>query len=681
MMKNKKARLSLALTAIILTALLLTSAGFAQSLRSSAAQGSQPPPRMPTYSSRSTSLDAPDAIVPATAQELALAMDVPAGDLLAADLMGSDTAGVGVSDSTLGFWFPTAGSTFAVLATGLAADATLPNDSGGQSTTLGGLDNVQGNDLVRLHLQLKVPSTANCASFDFAWYSEEFPEFVGTQFNDTFTAQLNNATLDIDQNNNVVAPGNFAFDSQNNIISVNTVFGISEPTGTTYDGATPLLRARSAVTPDATIDIYLSVQDLGDSIYDSAVFLDKFFWSQDPNCESGASVDTDGDGLLDEWETEGITVTVGGTPEYVNLPAMGAKPDHKDVFVEVDWMGAPGGGDTHTHAPNPGAIANIVTAFNNAPVTNPDSTTGVHLHVDYGPSSPLTWGTAATWGALSHGTVVPHQAFVSTCTGFNFNWTGVDTIKAANFTPGRAAVFHYNPWVHSLCSALPGTSGISRNPGGTAFGTGASDFIVSLGAWTGSTGTTNEQSGTFMHELGHNLGLRHGGEDHTQWKPNYLSVMNYALQTRGLIIGGTMGHFDYSRYDLPNLNENGLDETTGINLPGGLATTLGTMWFCALDDLRVDTNASAVDFNCDGDESDTSVSENINQGMSWNNNATLDTLTSQNDWINLVYTGGAISQPGATVNLPVETEVIDIDEVQDSTIPTIHSIYLPWTRK
>jgi hypothetical protein len=681
MSNTRTTKPGLIIVAFILAAVLLIGLVSGGAARGIPTAGPQPPDRQPFYSPAALNPASPASIVPATAAELAAAMDVPPGDLLAADLMGSDVAGVGVSDSSLGFWFPTAGSSFAILASGLAADASREDDTGSHSTTLGGLDNVQGEDLVRLHMQLKVPSTANCASFDFAFYSEEFPEFVGSSFNDTFTAQLNDATLDIDQFNNVVAPGNFAFDSQENIISVNTVFGVSAPTGTTYDGTTPLLRARTAVVPDATIDVYLSVQDLGDSIYDSAVFLDKFFWSNDPNCESGASVDTDGDGLLDEWETDGITVTVGGVDEYVDLPAMGADPQHKDVFIEIDWMGAPGGGDTHSHAPRAAAIANIVTAFNNAPVDNPDLTTGIHLHVDYGPGSPLTWGTAATWGALSHGAEIPHAQFVSTCTGFNFNWTGVDTIKAANFTAGRAAVFHYNPWVHSLCDTLPGTSGISRNPSGAAFGTGASDFITSLGAWDGSIGTTNQQAGTFMHELGHNLGLRHGGEDHTQWKPNYLSVMNYALQTRGLIIGGTMGHFDYSRYDLANLDENNLDETTGINLPGGLGSTLGTMWFCGLDDLRSDLDASAVDFNCDGDANDSGVAANINQGMSWNNNATLDALTSQNDWINLVYTGGAISQPGASVVLPIETEIIDIDNVQDADIPTFYSVFIPLTEK
>lgn len=177
-----------------------------------------------------------------------------------------------------------------------------------------------------------------------------------------------------------------------------------------------------------------------------------------------------------------------------------------------------------------------------------------------------------------------------------------------------------------------------------------------------------------MHELGHNLGLRHGGEDHTQWKPNYISVMNYAFQTRGLFIGGTGGYFDYSRYDLPDLTENNLNETTGIGSP----TTIGTYHFCGLDNMRPDTDANSVDWNCDGDQTDIGVSYNINQGMSWNNNSTLDTLTTQNDWINLVYSGGAIGAPGAIVTLPSQSEVIDITVEQDAQIPSFQSSnYLP----
>src|SRR5438128_225063 len=44
----------------------------------------------------------------------------------------------------------------------------------------------------------------------------------------------------------------------------------------------------------------------------------------------------------------------------------------------------------------------------------------------------------------------------------------------------------------------------------------------------------NVQSSTLMHELGHNLGLHHGGDEDTNYKPNYLSIMNYMYQLEGL---------------------------------------------------------------------------------------------------------------------------------------------------
>jgi hypothetical protein len=610
-----------------------------------------------------------NAISEATAQQLALAMDVPNSDILAADLMGSDASGTGVGNAALGEWFPTKGGAFAILSTGHAADASLPDSSGSLSTVLGGIDNQQGNDLVRLHLQLRAPGDMNCLSVDFAFYSEEFPEWVNSQFNDRFTVQLNDSSLSI-TGNEVVAPGNFAFDTNNNIISVNTVFGVHSPTGTTYDGVTPRLRARTTVTPNATIDLYWSIQDIGDSIYDSTVFLDNFFWSKDPLCKGGSQADSDGDGLMDDWETNGLTVSVGGVDEFVDLPAMGANPQHKDAFVEIDYMGAPAPGG-HTHRPAAAAIQTIVNAFNNAPVSNPDGTTGIHLHVDYGSTAPLTWGSTPTWGTLSHADEIAHTTNLGTSVGSNYNWSAFDVIKQDHFTPGRAAVFHYNVWAHDLAIAFGGTSGISRNSTGADFGSGSSDFIVSLGSWTGQTGSENEQAGTFMHEFGHNLGLRHGGVDHTQWKPNYLSVMNYAMQTRGLIINSTVGNFDYSRYDLADLDENNLNETVGINIPDTITDTLGTYYFCGVDNLRQITNARTADWNCDNDSADASVSRNINQGMSWNNNGTLDTLTSQNDWDNLVYSGGAISQPGAVMSLPQESEVIDIDKTEDAAIPNI----------
>jgi hypothetical protein len=63
------------------------------------------------------------------------------------------------------------------------------------------------------------------------------------------------------------------------------------------------------------------------------------------------------------------------------------------------------------------------------------------------------------------------------------------------------------------------------------------------------TPTVMNQGGTFMHELGHNLGLRHGGgsdlngdaEDTPTFKPNYLSVMNYKFQLVGIQRANAIG--------------------------------------------------------------------------------------------------------------------------------------------
>jgi len=247
-----------------------------------------PLPQADTKASPLAELTATGIITNVAPIDLAQAMGINPSDVISATYRGSDLRAFGVGTSPLGN-FPTAASTFAIMSTGLAESAYQTNDEGNLSKILTGLNNSEGQDLVQLELFLRVPASKTCATFDFAYLSEEFPEFVGSSFNDVFTAELGGTNLTI-SGTQVIAPLNYALDPYGNPISVNAVFGVSlTPFGglPTYDGETEILQASTPVTPSTTIDLVLSVQDLGDSFYDSATFLDKFVWSTNPDCTGG----------------------------------------------------------------------------------------------------------------------------------------------------------------------------------------------------------------------------------------------------------------------------------------------------------------------------------------------------------------------------------------------------------
>lgn len=201
----------------------------------------------------------------------------------------------GVEDSPLSF-FPTDGSTFGILTTGNVLFADQPNTSGNTGQNLGG-GNVRGNtdyDVSVMKVDLAVPQGANCLTFNFGFYSDEYPEWVNTRYNDAFIAELDTSTWTT-SGSTISAPDNFAFDPVHNVISINaagnTSMNAANAAGTTYDGATPLLSASHQVAPGAH-SLYLSIFDQGDQVYDSAVFLDNLVVGFVPNpavnCVPGA---------------------------------------------------------------------------------------------------------------------------------------------------------------------------------------------------------------------------------------------------------------------------------------------------------------------------------------------------------------------------------------------------------
>ena len=188
--------------------------------------------------------------------------------------------------------FPTNGSSYAVLSTGNVAAADSANNAGNTSTSNGGGPGPHGAsvyDMVQIKVDFNAPKGANCVGIDFRFLSEEFPEFVGSRFNDGFIAELDSSDFNVAATG-ITAPHNFAFDSSGHVISVNTTgFSAANAAGTTYDGGTPLLHASTPIQPGPH-SIYLSVFDQSDPTFDSAVILDNVHaFTAAGGCQVGAT--------------------------------------------------------------------------------------------------------------------------------------------------------------------------------------------------------------------------------------------------------------------------------------------------------------------------------------------------------------------------------------------------------
>lgn len=381
-------------------------------------------------------------------------------------------------------------------------------------------------------------------------------------------------------------------------------------------------------------------------------------------------LDHDGDGLLDEWETNGYTVD----GQLIDLPTMGADPNVKDIFVEVDYL-ADG---THSHEMSPAAADLVIDAF---------AQKGINLHIDGGPDFWMNKPTGQKWEQYSKSNMVSETASLKELGSWNqqpktgawqYDWSefldlknGTSKIPANFDRAGRGRAFHYAIFAHSMGNQL-NWSGVAKLPG--------NDFLVTLGGadWTQST---LEQAGTFMHELGHNLDLRHGGiQDLPNYKPNYFSVMNYLYQTNGLIAGGKQHVLNYSEFDsntVPNLDETMLDEAAGLSLPASMQG-YGVIWFCNVGNLRGSLNAnSLIDWNCNNVVPEPPYSRDIT-----NDNAQTK-LSSFDDWkqVRFTFIGGDIGA-GTDRTLPNEpatsiAESPELDAETASAIPRTYAVSVP----
>lgn len=141
------------------------------------------------------------------------------------------------------------------------------------------------NDDVALQLKIRSPKNATGYSFNFKFYSFEYPEWVCTSFNDQFISLVNPPPMGS-------ISGNVSFDKQNNPVSVNVAFfdvcagcplGESELAGTGFDawddaGGTGWLQTTAPIKGGDEFTIRFAIWDTGDQAWDSTALVDNFQW-------------------------------------------------------------------------------------------------------------------------------------------------------------------------------------------------------------------------------------------------------------------------------------------------------------------------------------------------------------------------------------------------------------------
>ncbi len=132
--------------------------------------------------------------------------------------------------------------------------------------------------------------------FNFAFGSEEYPEFVGT-FNDAFAILLSGPGINGVQNVAQLPNGDIvSINNVNDVTNSSYYFDNSNPAGvyTAYDGFTQNLEVFAVTIPDSTYHFKIVIADNNDYAFDSGVMLEAFSFRSSVDVPLGISDNTNG---------------------------------------------------------------------------------------------------------------------------------------------------------------------------------------------------------------------------------------------------------------------------------------------------------------------------------------------------------------------------------------------------
>ena len=119
------------------------------------------------------------------------------------------------------------------------------------------------------------PQSDTLVGCEFIFASEEYPEFVGSTFNDVYGFFISGNGISVPQNLAFI-PGTSIPITVNNInATTNAQFFVDNTNGSviSFDGYTAPFKLNYQVTPNGTYHFKISIADASDQVYDAAVFI------------------------------------------------------------------------------------------------------------------------------------------------------------------------------------------------------------------------------------------------------------------------------------------------------------------------------------------------------------------------------------------------------------------------